>query len=76
MTLIKGWYAGWKKSFPEEETMGSEGHDRLNASAPGTVHEKCIHNCADVGVEKSFAQRRRIWYANADILHQSSGPRP
>src|SRR5579864_2634939 len=75
MALMKGWYAVRKESCREEETMGSEGHDRLDASASRTVHQECLHDRADARVAESLTQRRRIRHADADIFHQSSRPR-
>lgn len=54
----------------EIQTLGSEGEDRFNAPAPGTVHEGCLDDCARARFKESFAQGSSVWHAHADIFYQ------
>jgi hypothetical protein len=55
--------------------MGRRGEHRFHTSAPGTVYKKRGHDCAGIGIEKSFSKRTSVRDADADLLHQSSGKR-
>ena len=59
-----------------QEAVVGEGDDGLDASARGTVQQERGYDCADAGVEESFAERAGIGNADAGVLHQSRGTEP
>jgi hypothetical protein len=65
----------YKGKVWKEKTMGRASHDRLDTSAPRTVHEEYLHDRTNAGFEKSLAQRGRIGDADAEVFHQPSWPR-
>src|SRR5438093_1402931 len=50
--------------------MGSESQNGFHSSTAGTVHQECTRDRKIAGFQESFAERPRVRFADADVLHQ------